>query len=131
MLYEVITDSAYADIVLPATTQYEITSYMRYGPIFKIREKLIEPVGEARNDFLILSELAERLGYGHLFPQSEEAILERALENSYYTLDEVRKAGGSVQVKAAMMQYNRITSYNVCYTKLLREFALQFHRFVF
>jgi len=100
-------DSAYADIVLPATTQYEITSYMRYGPIFKIREKLIEPVGEARNDFLILAELAERLGYGHLFPQSEEAILERALENSYYTPDEVRKAGGSVQVKAAMMQYKK------------------------
>jgi formylmethanofuran dehydrogenase subunit B len=31
-------DSAYADIVLPATTMYEITSYMTYGPIFKIRE---------------------------------------------------------------------------------------------
>ena len=48
-------DSAYADIVLPATTQYETTSYMRYGPLFKIREKMIEPLGEARNDFLILA----------------------------------------------------------------------------
>jgi cysteine desulfurase NifS len=100
-------DSAYADIVLPATTQYETTSYMRYGPIFKIREKLIEPLGEARNDFLILAELAERLGYGHLYPQTEEAILERALENTGFTVDEVRKAGGAVQVEPVMIQYKK------------------------
>jgi cysteine desulfurase NifS len=100
-------DSAYADIVLPATTQYETTSYMRYGPIFKIREKMIEPVGEARNDFLILAELAERLGYGHLYPQTEEAVLERALENTGFTVEEVRKAGGSVQVEPVMMQYKK------------------------
>jgi cysteine desulfurase NifS len=100
-------DSAYADIVLPASTQYETTSYMRYGPTFKIREKMIEPVGEARNDFLIMAELAERLGYGHLYPQTEEAILERALENTGFTLEEVRKAGGSVQVKPVMMQYKK------------------------
>jgi anaerobic selenocysteine-containing dehydrogenase len=55
-------DSAYADLVLPATTMYENTSYMRYGPIFTIREKLIEPRGEARGDFCILAELARRLG---------------------------------------------------------------------
>ncbi len=100
-------DSAYANIVLPATTQYETTSYMRYGPIFKIREKMIEPQGEARNDFLILAELAERLGYGHLYPQTEEAILERALENTGFSVDEVRKAGGSVQVEPVMMQYKK------------------------
>ena len=100
-------DSAYADIVLPATTQYETTSYMRYGPIFKIREKMIEPVGEARNDFLILAELAERLGYGHLYPQTEDAILERALENTGFTLEQVRKAGGAVQVEPVMMQYKK------------------------
>jgi cysteine desulfurase NifS len=100
-------DSAYADIVLPATTQYETTSYMRYGPIFKIREKMIEPVGEARNDFFILAELAERLGYGHLYPQTEESILERALENTGFTVDEVRKAGGSVQVEPVIMQYKK------------------------
>ena len=100
-------DSAFADIVLPATTQYETTSYMRYGPIFKIREKIIEPLGEARNDFLILAELAGRLGYGHLYPQTEEAILDRALENTGFTVDEVRKAGGSVQVAPVMMQYKK------------------------
>jgi cysteine desulfurase NifS len=100
-------DAAYADIVLPATTGYEITSFMRYGPLFKIRERLIEPQGEARNDFLILAELAARLGYGDLYPQSEEDVLVWALEGTGYTVEEVRAAGGSVQLPTTMMQYKK------------------------
>lgn len=100
-------DAAYADIVLPATTMFETTSFMRYGPLFKIRERLIEPVGEARNDFLIMTELAEHLGYGHLYPQTEEEILERALEETPWTVNEVRKAGGSVQIPTVMMEYRK------------------------
>ena len=100
-------DSAYADLVLPATTMYEITSFMRYGPLFKIREKMIEPMGEARNDFLILAELAERLGYGHLYPQTEEEILSHALDGSGFTVEEVRRNGGSVSVEPVMMEYRK------------------------
>ena len=54
---------------------FEIDSYMTYGPVFRVREKVVEPVGEARNDYLIMSELAERLGYGHLYPKSEEEMI--------------------------------------------------------
>jgi len=68
-------DAAYADIVLPATTMFEIMSYMTYGPIFRLREKVIEPVAEARNDYLIMAELAKRLGYGDLYPQTEEEMI--------------------------------------------------------
>ncbi len=100
-------DSAYADIVLPATTYYENVSYMRYGGMFKIRERMIEPQGEARGDFLILGELARRLGYGELFPQSEEEILRFALEGSGFTLEQVRAAGGSVQIPAVAMEYRK------------------------
>jgi cysteine desulfurase NifS len=100
-------DSAYADIVLPATTMYEITSYMTYGPVFKIREKVIEPVGEARNDYLILSELAERLGYGEAYPRTEEDLLRHVLEGSGFTLEDVRAAGGEVQIPTVMMQYKK------------------------
>ncbi len=101
------SDSAYADLVLPAATYYEITSYMRYGPLFKVRERLVEPRGETRNDFLILAELARRLGYGHLFPQSEEEILRCALEGSGFTLEEVRAAGGEARVPTVMQQYKK------------------------
>lgn len=104
---QLTADAAYADIVLPATTMYEIESYMTYGPVFKIREKVIDPVGEARNDFFIMAELADRLGYGHLYPQNEAELLKHVLKGSGYTLDDVRKAGGEVQKPATIMQYKK------------------------
>jgi anaerobic selenocysteine-containing dehydrogenase len=95
---QLTADAAYADIVLPATTMFEIDSYMVYGPIFRLREKVIEPVGEARNDYLIMAELAQRLGYGERYPQTEEALIRHALEGSGYSLEEVRDAGGWVKL---------------------------------
>lgn len=100
-------DAAYADIVLPATTYYEIESYMTYGSIFRIRERVIEPIGEARNDFFILAELADRLGYGHLYPQNEEELLRHVLKGSGFTLENVHKAGGTVQSQTVKMQYKK------------------------
>jgi cysteine desulfurase NifS len=100
-------DAAYADIVLPATTMFEIDSYMTYGPVFRLREKVIEPVGEARNDYLIMAELARRLGYGHLYPQTEEAMIHFVLEGSGFTLEDVREAGGWVKIATPMMEYKK------------------------
>jgi anaerobic selenocysteine-containing dehydrogenase len=100
-------DAAYADIVLPATTYYETESYMTYGSIFRIRERVIEPLGEARNDFFILSELADRLGYGHLYPQNEDELLRHVLKGSGFTLDDVHKAEGAVQSQSVQMQYKK------------------------
>ena len=100
-------DCAYADLVLPAATWYEIESYMTYGPIFRIRERVIEPVGEARNAFFIFAELASRLGYGHLYPQNADELLRHVLKGSPFTLEEVRAAGGQVQVDPAIMQYKK------------------------
>ncbi len=100
-------DAAYADIVLPATTMYEISSYMTYGPLFKLRERLVEPVGEARDDFNILAELARRLGYGHLYPQTDEERLRHVLEGSGFSLEQVRARGGEVRLAPVMMQYKK------------------------
>ncbi len=100
-------DAAYADIVLPATTMFEIESYVAYGPIFRIREKLIEPLGEARNDYLIMAQLADRLGYGNLYPQSEDALLNFVLKGSGFTVDDVRSAGGSVQIPSPFTEYRK------------------------
>ncbi len=100
-------DAAYADIVLPGTTMYEVESYMTYGPVFRIRERVIEPLGEARNDFFIMAELARRLGYGHCYPQDEDELLRHALKGTGFTLEEVRAAGGTVQIPTVMMQYKK------------------------
>jgi len=104
---QLTADAAYADILLPATTMFEIDSYMTYGPIFRLREKVIEPVGEARNDYLIMAELARRLGYGHLYPQTEEEMIRTALEGSGYRLEQVREAGGWVKIPTPMMEYKK------------------------
>lgn len=100
-------DAAYADLVLPATTYYEIESYMTYGPLFRIRERVIDPVGEARHGFFILAELARRLGYGHLYPQTEEDVLRHALKPAGLTLEEVRKSAGIARVPTVMMEYRK------------------------
>lgn len=100
-------DAAYADIVLPATTMYEIDSYMVYGPMFTLREKMVEPEGEARDDFQILAELAKRLGYGHVYPQTSDERIEYALKGSGFTLSDVRRAGGTVRVDTVMPQYKK------------------------
>ncbi len=104
---QLTADAAYADILLPAATYYEIESYMVYGSAFRIRERVIEPVGEARNDFFIMAELARRLGYGHLYPQNEKELLEHVLKGSGFTLADVQKAGGMVQKPGTMMQYKK------------------------
>ncbi|MCG6553638.1 MAG: molybdopterin-dependent oxidoreductase, partial [Candidatus Magnetominusculus sp. LBB02] len=100
-------DAAYADIVLPATTMYEIQSYMIYGNTFRIREKVIEPVGQARNDFFIMAELAARLGYGHLYPQTEQELLSHVLKGTGFTLQDVVNSGGAVSLTPVMMQYKK------------------------
>ena len=104
---QLTADAAYADIVLPSTTYYEIESYMVYESVFRIREKVIEPIGEARNDLFILSELAKHLGYGHLYPQNEEEVLTHVLKGSGFTPDDVRASGGTVQIPTVMMQYKK------------------------
>jgi cysteine desulfurase NifS len=104
---QLTADAAYADVVLPATTMFEIDSYMTYGPIFRLREKLVEPVGESRNDYLIMAELAARLGYGDRFPQTEEELLRQALDGSGFSLEDVREAGGWVKIPTPMMEYKK------------------------
>ncbi len=104
---QMTADAAYADIILPATTMFEIESYMVYGPIFRLREKMIQPVGEARNDYLIMAELADRLGYGCLFPQTEEDLLRYVLDGSGYSLENIRRDGGWVKIPTPMMEYKK------------------------
>src|SRR5829696_10265252 len=71
---QVYTDTArYADVVLPATTfleHYDIAK--SYGPIsLQLVRPVIEPVGEARTNADVFSELAERLGVGQAEDETE------------------------------------------------------------
>ena len=104
---QLTADAAYADILLPATTYFETDSYMTYGSIFRLREKMIDPYGDSKSDLFIMAELANRLGYGHLYPQNTEELYEYVLDGSDFNIDEVRKAGGVVSVDGEIMQYKK------------------------
>lgn len=103
-------DSAFADVILPATTMFEIESYMAYDGYVQIRRRVIPPLGEARNDYLIFAELANRLGYGHLWPQSEEELIRRAFENTGVSLDEVYAHPEGIRVPEPEMRYRKYES---------------------
>lgn len=100
-------DALYADIVLPATTGYEIASYHTYGPHIQLRRRIIEPRGEARNDFLIYAELARWLGYGHLYPQSEKELLEFVLQGTGVDVETLRANPVGISKPVPEMVYRK------------------------
>ena len=78
VVYEqVVTDTCrYADVLLPATTFVENYDIARgYGPIsLQLVQRVIEPVGEARPNSEVFSELAERLGVGQAEDETDTLL---------------------------------------------------------
>ena len=66
----------YADVVLPATTFLErndiLTPYDGVGSFYLFQQQAIAPVGQSRNDFDILAELADRLGFGEAYTEGRD-----------------------------------------------------------
>jgi anaerobic selenocysteine-containing dehydrogenase len=100
-------DTSYADLALPATTMFEIESYMDYEGHVQLRRRVIPPIGEARNDYLIFAELARRLGYGDRWPQTEEALIEHAFTCTGIDLDELRASPGGLPVPPPPRRYRK------------------------
>ena len=100
-------DSQFADLLLPATTLFEIESFMIYDGYIQLRQRVIPPQGEARNDYLIFAELAQRLGYGHLWPQTEEAMIRFALRDTGITLEQLRAHPEGVEFEVPEMRYRK------------------------
>ncbi len=100
-------DMRFADIVLPATTMFEIESYMIYDGHVQLRRRVMEPRGESRNDYLIFAELAQRLGYGHLWPQSENALIEQALAGTGITPKMLRDNPEGVPFERPAMRHRK------------------------
>jgi anaerobic selenocysteine-containing dehydrogenase len=100
-------DAQYAHLLLPATTMFEIESYMIYDGYIQHRQRVIEPLGEARNDYLIFAELAQRLGYGHLWPQSEEGMIRDALRGTGISLEALRQHPEGLPFNVPEMRYRK------------------------
>jgi anaerobic selenocysteine-containing dehydrogenase len=86
---------------------FEITSYKRYPDHLAFREQIIPPVGEARNDYLILAELAKALGYGDRYPQSEKEMLEFIFKRDPSSLEQLRSNPQGISLSSAPMIYEK------------------------
>ena len=100
-------DAMYADIILPATTMFEVESYEKYERFVQLRQRIIEPLGEARGDWEIATGIAERLGYGHLYPQSSEDRLRRAFSGNGLDLETLRSHPEGIQLAVPEQRYRK------------------------
>ena len=82
----------HADIVLPATTSLERNDIggARRDRYIMAMHRAIDPVGEARNDFAIFSELSRRLGSAETYTQGRD-------ENEWlrHLYDQCRRSAGA------------------------------------
>lgn len=100
-------DAQFADYVLPATTYYENAGYWRYRGYVQLRQPVVNPVGEARNDLFIFAGLAQRLGYGHLYPQTEDELLNWAFADQPQVLEELKHNPAGVKLPVRERQYRQ------------------------
>lgn len=96
---QLFTDTcAYADIILPATTQLEHTDLMySYWHLYlQLNEPAIEPLGEACSNTELYRRLAKRFGFTDpALTESDESLIRGVLERSKYmqgiTLERLRQ----------------------------------------
>ena len=101
-------DGMYADIVLPATTNFENLGYQRYpGGYCQLRQRVIEPIGEARSGFLFLTQLAQRLGYGDLFPATEEERVRFAFKDGPVSVEDLKAHPEGIRYDAGRIEYRK------------------------
>jgi anaerobic selenocysteine-containing dehydrogenase len=100
-------DAMHADFVLPATTLFETESYMIYGRTVQLRRRVIQPRGEARSDWEIATAIADRLGYGQLYPESAEDMLQQAFAGTGLDLETLHRYPEGVQLSLPEQRYRK------------------------
>lgn len=73
-----MTPSArYADLLLPVCSFLEFSDFIAQPyPYMQLQQKVIEPLYESKSDVNIVTELAERLGFGEYFEGREEGLID-------------------------------------------------------
>lgn len=83
----------YADLVLPVTTVFEDVSLMvgARNNYVQLMDKAIDPPGEAKPDYWIMTELAKRFDVGEDFDKPIEEHIEYMLEGTGITIEQLRE----------------------------------------
>lgn len=99
-----MTDTAQmADIILPGKTFLETDElrdiyFSHEGiPLIVKSNKVIEPVGNAMEDWNIWAELGKRMGYGEYFKwKDSDELISDMLKPTNITLDQLRQNPGGI-----------------------------------
>lgn len=100
-------DAKYADLLLPAATPYESNSYQFHDGWAQLRTQLIKPLGDSRSDYAIFTELATRLGYGHLWPKNDEEKIRNGLRGTGITLEQLQANPAGIPLPVPPMRYRK------------------------
>jgi anaerobic selenocysteine-containing dehydrogenase len=101
-------DGMFADIILPATTNFENIAYQKYpSGCCQLSQKVIEPIGESKSAFQFLTELAGRLGYGDLFPGTEEDLVDFVFKDSPMSVEELKAHPEGIPYDAGTQEYQK------------------------
>jgi len=78
-----MTQSArYADLILPVCSFLEFSDFISFPyPYLQLQQKVIEPLYESKSDVTIVSELAEKLGFGEFFKGGEDGMIDMIMDN--------------------------------------------------
>ncbi|MFC1979475.1 molybdopterin-dependent oxidoreductase [Chloroflexota bacterium] len=89
-----------ADIVLPGTTFLEREDMRDYAgnlPLIALANKVIEPIGNSKEDWKIWAELGRRMGYEQYFPWKDtNELFNYWLEATSISLDQLSQCPGGI-----------------------------------
>ncbi len=86
-----MTPSAkFADILLPVCSFLEFSDFCHHPyPYVQLQQKVINPLYESKSDATIISELADKFGFGDYFKGGEEALIDLIMD--HHSLDNVNR----------------------------------------
>jgi anaerobic selenocysteine-containing dehydrogenase len=120
-----------ADIVLPGSTfleRQDLRGHVTH--MMALANRVIEPVGNSKEDWEIWAELGRRMGYGDYFPwRNSDELLAYWLEPSGVSLDQLRQNPGGVHYAQREFQKYLASGFNTrskkveIYSELLEKFG--------
>ena len=80
--YRLTETTMFADYVLPDTMTFEREEINIRGGCLILQEAAIEPLGEAREEGMVICDLATRMGFGKYFDKTHDEMLECKLQSN-------------------------------------------------
>jgi anaerobic selenocysteine-containing dehydrogenase len=103
------TAQQFADVVLPGTAWLEELGAKATHTHLYLMERALEPAGDARSLYRVLSELAQQLGLPDFHPWAdEEGMINAVLDHpctGHATVASLRQAGGFVAMNVSHVAY--------------------------